>query len=76
MKRMKTLMPHEYDSKQLDVGDEFDCEEAHVELLTAMKRAEIIAEPPQQYMTRDMAAVSPQPYSRKQLPRSAKGRTP
>ncbi len=75
--KMKSLQPHEYAGRKLNAGDEFDCEEKDVKLLTALQRAEAIAREPQGYLTRDMSAGSPQPYNTKRsLPRSARGRTP
>lgn len=48
MIRMVTKKPHDYAGRQLHEGDEFDCEEAHVQLMIALGRAEVleqIAEP-------------------------------
>lgn len=63
--KMRSKMPHEYAGKNLEAGDEFDCEQDHIQLLSALGRAEVI---PQQvantYVTRDMLAAdsAPQHY--------------
>ena len=43
MVKMVTKKPHDYAGRQLHEGDEFEAEDAHVQLLTVLGRAEVIA---------------------------------
>lgn len=57
-------VPHEYAGRQVEVGERFDVEPAHVELAVALGRVE--REPDDivpGYVTRDMAANWPNAYS-------------
>lgn len=54
MPKMKTKERHQYGGRWLEVDEEFDAEEAHVKLLTAMGRAAVI--PTGNYETRNMDA--------------------
>ncbi len=54
--KMITKIPHQYAGRELSEGDEFDCEDDHVVLLTVLGRAEVIAAPGEMH---NGAPVSP-----------------
>lgn len=66
MPKRISKVAHEYAGRQLSKGDEFECEQQDIPLMSALGRIEP-EEGEEGYQTRDMRAGKPAGYKRKNL---------